>query len=68
MKNFDKEEYFKEREESEASISFLDEQYSRKTMKQPKRESGVLIELSDYKQKTDHKQSATQALATRGLA
>ena len=66
VKNFDKEEYFKEREEKEMSLSFLEEQYSRKTTSQPRTESNVL-KISDYHQKTDEKQS-TQELMGRGLA
>lgn len=78
VKNFDKEDYFKEIEEKEVSPSFLEEKYPKKTTEQIPKESSVLIllsdhQLSDYQQKndqkyTDPKPSAPQKLMARGWA
>lgn len=68
IKNFDKEEYFKEIEQKDISLSAIKEQYSVKTKDQPSSESNVIIQLSDYRQKNDIRQSAAQELATRRLA
>ncbi len=63
VKNFDKEEYFKERKESEVSLSFLEEKYSRKATDQPRTTSDVLRHISDYRQKTDEKQPVQELMA-----
>lgn len=55
VKNFDKEEYFKERKENEMSLSFLEEQYSTKMTKQKREESGVL-KLTGYHKLSDSSQ------------
>ena len=73
VKNFDKEEYFKEREQKEISLSLLKEQYSLKTKDQQQVEPKALTHLSDFRQKTDpekidQRQSATQESTARGMA
>jgi len=56
VENFDKEEYFKEKE---LSLSFLKEKYSQETAKQAQKESN-LFQLFNIGQ-IDQKPSATQA-------
>ena len=58
VENFDKEEYFKEKE---LSLTFLKEKYSQETAKQERKESNI-FQLFDHKQKhTDQKSSDMQA-------
>lgn len=69
VKNFDKEEYFKDRE---LSSSLIGKKYSQEAYEQKPKESDVL-HLFDYKQKInknhiDQKPSSTQGLMARGLA
>lgn len=51
VKNFDKEDYFQETQEKEVSASFLEKQYSKKIGGQTPKESSVLTQISDWKQK-----------------
>lgn len=62
VQNFEKEEYFKEKDESEFTSSILQEQYCPQTTKQTETKSEVLLSLIDYRQKREIKHSAIEEL------